>query len=190
MSSDPARIIEKCESRVREIVGERIAAVRYYEIRYPSGQPAWQAKDFDSVDFGLEIQTAAKRLFTIVWESSSSLGLLFYGGSIDRELSGGQAVWDVTDLIRWCGFVGRPIIGSRVFWANGETKEGKIIPAPGCVSLEFDRGDAVYIAEGEFLEKTHDIVMGDNVTVFFGAEVSRIYQVGPFMREDFRYHET
>ena len=48
----------------------------------------------------------------------------------------------------------------------------------------------MYIAEGEFSEKTHDIVMGDNVTVFFGEEVTRIYQVGPFMREDFRYHET
>ncbi len=187
MASDPARIIEEYENRVRGIVGESITAVRYYEIKYPSGQPLWQAKDFDSVDYGLEIQTEAKRLFTIIWESSSVLGLLFYEGSIDRELRAGQAVWDVADLSRWRDFLGRSITKTRVYWGNGETPDLEYVPAPDGISLEFDTGGTVLIQYGEFSEETRGVTMGDNVTVFFDDETARFYRAGPYMPESFKY---
>ncbi len=188
MTSDPARIIEEFENRVRRIVGESIAAVQYLEQDYGAKEPHWIRRDFDSVDYGIEIRTESGRLFSITWEESSFLGLLCYEGSLESEFPGEtDAKWDVTRTSRWRNYLGRSITKGRVHWANGQTPDLEEVPAPDAISLEFDTGGTVLFQYGQFLDEKPGSGGGDNVTVFFDDETARFYRAGPYMPESFKY---
>jgi hypothetical protein len=188
MTTDPAGIIREFEARVREIVGERVAGVQYRELDFGDGEPHWANRDFDSVDFGIELRTESGELFSIKWEGTSFLGLIFYKGSLDSELVGGrEGIWDVTQTSRWRDNVGRSITKSHVYWGHGETPDGVYVPAPDCISLEFDSGDTVHIQYGEYSEDTRSLELGDNVTVFFDDATARLYRAGPYTPDALKY---
>jgi hypothetical protein len=73
--------------RAQDLVGLAIIRVRYADIDYeryvraPShrgprpvidegewSQPSWRYKAFDAIDYGIEIETTANRLFTMTWD--------------------------------------------------------------------------------------------------------------------------
>ena len=95
---------EGIERRLNQLVGRRVEAVRYVEIRYEGElEPMWQGPGFDSLDFGLELDLDDGATWSVVWkQAGDNEALLVYPGTlVPTELSAeaDYATWDATS--RW-----------------------------------------------------------------------------------------
>ena len=116
----------------RRLTGLQLAAVRYCEIDYampdrPGGQEGprqvvsaaeWREPPFryefgDCTDYGVELQTACGRVFTVSWDSPGR-----HEGIWLRELplvgeavaaAANTAIWDVSRAGRWDRFIGHEV---------------------------------------------------------------------------------
>jgi len=130
----------------QRLTGLQLAAVRYYEIDYavperPGGQEGprqvvsaaeWQEPPFrhefgDCTDFGVELETACGRVFTVSWDSPGwhegiwlrELPLVGEAVHTDRN----SAIWDVSRAGRWDRFIGHEISDVQLHyrpWAPGD----------------------------------------------------------------------
>lgn len=56
----------------RQLVGHRIKQVRYFELRYEGHPgPMWGAANFDSLDYGLELDLDNDTTCSIIWMQQS-----------------------------------------------------------------------------------------------------------------------
>jgi hypothetical protein len=111
-----------------QLAGQSLAAVRYFNIDYSRWKlypelsetgprlvsspaewraPSWQNSGFDAIDFGIELETTAGRIFSITWDAPGDLPGI---GLREQSLIGwglavgaGAAVWDVTACVGWAG---------------------------------------------------------------------------------------
>ncbi len=120
------------DERVRHaarLVGLSIAAVRYFDIDYGRSErgieeagprsitdtaewalPSWRFEGADSLDYGLELETAEGRVFSITWDPPGPIEGI---GIREEPLLGNAlrpdaeiAVWDVSEQGRWHDHLG------------------------------------------------------------------------------------
>ncbi|MCY1144684.1 hypothetical protein OWR29_42360 [Actinoplanes sp. Pm04-4] len=76
-------------------------------------QPSWRYNDFDAIDYGVEIETTADRVFTMTWDSPGwtegislrETPMLGFAAAHDADV----AIWDVSEYSNWSPYIGRPI---------------------------------------------------------------------------------
>jgi hypothetical protein len=120
-------------THARRLVGQRLAVVRYVDIDYrrdqvaPDGEgprhiieagewrdPTWRYPGFDSVDFGLELETESGSMFSVTWDPPSryeGIGLReqpLLGTGVRADAA--VAVWDVTRRSGWAALRGAEIL--------------------------------------------------------------------------------
>ena len=176
------------EKRVKELVGHRIARVRYHEIDYhdangkPLPDPMWSwCPDFDSLDHGLDFTMEDGTVFYLTWGAEFEQ----YGLTIQRDALhdvSAVRVWDVTGCSRWTPLLGQEITAAGTFWSwispgeNGAERSDY----PQDIQLTFESGERVFLSAYEVREDGFRMGMMDNVTVFFDSTVAESHQVGPF----------
>lgn len=110
------------EARVAEMVGRRITAVRYFELGGP--EPEWPGADFDSLDYGLELDLDDATTWWFSWlQAGPNEGVLategrLVGTRLRDDMDFG--IYDVTDRSGWPGVVGRPLEAVEAVWIRHE----------------------------------------------------------------------
>lgn len=167
------------ESLAKQLVGERIRGVNYFEIDYGAGREYWnQDSEYDSLDFGLDLEMASGRIWGIIWGSEFvQYGISILPFSLHSELGTYHHV-DVSDQSRWAGYIGCTIENVQIAWANGVAYrngkyEGEFYPQE--LILSFSSGGPVCIAALEIRESSH-YGMSDNITVFFDSSAAARYR--------------
>lgn len=165
-----------------------IERVLYYEIAYEGGTPerTRYGAIFDSLDFGLELQTVDGQSFYIVWDGRCcQYGLTLELGSLANEL-GTFAVWDVTGASRWQHVLYQPITAVNIYWLRVEEDSDKIW-CPDTIELIFESGQRVFLVAAQYFRE-HDylFVLSDELVVIFDEAVAQRYQIGPFANGPWR----
>jgi hypothetical protein len=177
--------VQERRQHARRLIGLQLGAVRYCEIDYamldrPQGQEGprhvvsgaeWQEPSFrfdfgDSVDYGVELETACGRVFTVSWDSPGS-----HEGIWLRELplvgqavlaDANSAIWEVSRAGRWDRFIGcevsdvwlhyRPWASDDGYWCTrvtltidgsdvqllaGQAAAGRLAPAADNIAVLF-----------------------------------------------------
>jgi hypothetical protein len=124
--------VQERRQHARRLAGLQLAAVRYCEIDYTmpdrqEGQQGprsvvdeteWRKPSFrydfgDSTDYGVELETACGRVFTVSWDSPGRheglwlRELPLVGEAVLAEAN--TAIWDVSRAGRWDRFIGHKI---------------------------------------------------------------------------------
>jgi hypothetical protein len=197
---------EQRRAQARELVGLVLECVRYVEIDYHrcdyapdhSGprpivdekewfNPSWRYDGFDSVDHGVELETADSRIFTITWDSPGRTE----GISIrERPLIGyavideaDVAVWDVTTQSGWSRLIGKRIddVAMHYFPWESPLTNGFWCPR---ITLTIDRCP-VHLILGEVATPTLTLrPSADNVAVLFPPHVPPSWASGSEPAED------
>jgi hypothetical protein len=95
---------ESIERRLNQLVGPRVEVVRYVEIRYEGHpEPMWRGPDFDSLDYGLELDLDDGLTWSVIWkQAGANEALLVYPGTLvptELKAEADTATWDATS--RW-----------------------------------------------------------------------------------------
>lgn len=186
------------EARIGQLVGRSIRRVRYFE-RSSEGspEPTWSAPDFDSIDYGIELDFDDGATWSVIWKQSGiNEALLFYRGSlVGTELRDDAVprVWDVTD--RWATDGPSTISGFELAWMRssmgpGRNWQGEIVSGPVdsdlCLQTVVLRGDAGRVAVVTLGQADYPSLIFmpavDNVAVFFSLEKAR--KAGAFLPGD------
>lgn len=173
------------KEQVQSLVGRELAGVLYFEIPYLNDDgsipgPFWcESPDFDSLDFGLELITADGDRCWIGW------GNQFYTYALDVKLNanrdrGLMREIDVSYGSRWEPLLGGTIAQAQVFWDWEAIGNGPPVWGPQDLAITFASGDIVYISALEIRQDSAPWGHMDNLTVFFGENVARLYPVGPY----------
>jgi len=185
------------EARIGQLVGRSIRRVRYFEISYEGSlEPTWSARDFDSIDYGMELDFDDGATWSVIWKLSGiNEALLFYKGSlVGTELRDDAArSWDVTD--RWATDGPSTISGFELAWMRssmgpGRNRQGEIVSGPVasdlCLQTVVLRGDAGRVAVVTLGQADYPSLKFmpavDNVAVFFSLEKAR--EAGAFLPGD------
>jgi hypothetical protein len=147
--------------------------------------PSRRFDGFDSVDYGVELDTRSGRTFSATWAMDGEhVGLTFRREALSpRWLSARSAVavWDVTGDTRWAELIARRVDHVRLWWWE-QTPPGE---PDGCHSVSVRIGErSVHLVLGE--ERPDGRLGGqdDNVAVVFDEAVARQARVGPWMPAD------
>jgi hypothetical protein len=115
----------------RRLVGLRLAAVTYFDIDYRRfevasdgdhprvitdeadwHEPVWRCPGFDAVDYGVELQMAGGRLFSVSWDppgDREGIGLREMSASAAGLLGDNVAIWEVGRRGAWEHLIGAEI---------------------------------------------------------------------------------
>jgi hypothetical protein len=138
--------VDDARAHARRLADLKLAVVRYYDLDYlqpdrPDGvlgarliadedewrQPTWRFPFGDSVDYGVELETACGRCFTVSWDSPGCHEGIWIresplvGAALAPEAN--VAVWDVSHAGRWDQFAGQLVSDVRLAykpWAKGD----------------------------------------------------------------------
>lgn len=180
---------DEYERRAQELVGHTLAEVLYFEIddRNEAGEsvnkPSWNRDwRFDSLDFGLELQTREGDGFWISW------GHEFFQYDIEVERNSkndrsGMRRWNVSRTSRWRRSIGKKIVAVATYWSwvDEPAEEGwRRIQYPQDLRITFESGETVYLSALEVRQDGAPIGFTDNITVFFDEAIARKYGVGPY----------
>jgi hypothetical protein len=136
-------------------------------------EPTWRFQDCDSVDFGVELHTSDRRVFSITWDppgEHEGLGIReqpLLGSAI--ATIAGVAVWDVTKHSNWPSLTGRKVDDVTLNYEDwGEPGEGfwcpRISLRIGTTRVEFLMADGD--TDGPMSPS------GDNVAVTFTSSTT------------------
>jgi hypothetical protein len=196
---------EQRRARARELVGLVLERVRYVDIDYDCLDrapdqggprpvlddaqwlnPSWRYDGFDSIDWGVEFQTAGPRFFTVTWDSPAwtegieirERPLIGYAVLDDADV----AVWDVTTRSGWSSLIGKPIDDVVLHYFAWETPHASGFWCPR-ITITIDKCPVDLIL-GEAVESTSTSALGhsaDNVAVLFPphAPPSWMDDIGP-----------
>jgi hypothetical protein len=189
------------EQHAAELVGSRIIAVRYFEIDYRRLQeaaedevvrgsrlvtddaewskPTWRWRDFDAIDYGVEMDTSLGETYCAVWEQAGpneGLALRQEPLRLRRLVSDGAfAIWDVAEKSRWTPLIGRRVTAVELSWHRPEPSADLCCDA---VTLRFD-AEALHLTLGDANAQGELVGSADNVAVL-SDESARRYRVGPY----------
>ena len=160
------------DSRLCALLLGTVERVRYVEIAYGEG-PVYGGGDFDSVDFGIEIDLAGGRHVAIVWvQSGDGEGILVCAGRLQPDHVAADAevaTWDVT--ARWHELGGRRIDGVSSLWSRWRRQPGDRLTdfmLEG-LRLRWDTGRETIVVRGERHHETGAFQWTHaNLAVFFG----------------------
>lgn len=160
------------EDKFNSIVNRTLIGVKYYEIDYRDNKPMWNFnKDFDSLDYGLDLEFNDKSILGIIWGSEFfQYGISIYEKSLTDILKE-SIVWDVTKEIKWKGYIKQKIKEVKIYWAEVEydLKKAKY---PQDVEIVFENGKSIFISAYEFRDDGFEMGMMDNITVFFDSKIA------------------
>jgi hypothetical protein len=176
----------RAEARLGSFVGRSIAAVRYTEIQ--SGQPAWSANGFDSVDYGIEFDLDDGSTWSVIWEQrghNEGLGIRSEALAPARLLPDAEtSVWNVTS--RWIEAVGPTIKAVNGSWQRTEFGPGRVVStgeqvaAAGAsdlcleaVAFDFEQGPALITLGGAEPDGSFTRWARDNISIFFSLAAAR-----------------
>jgi hypothetical protein len=171
-----------------QFIERRIMRVRYVEIQYDGPpQPMWGASNFDSLDYGLELDLDDGTTRSIIWvqKGRNEAILAAEGPLVPTQLlpDAAIAVWDVTD--RWDELGPRSISSISAVWSRhvfgpAINSAGRQV-APGgqsdlclltVILRALDGREAVITLGGPDSDGTYRYT-ADNVSVFFSVEEAR-----------------
>lgn len=143
---DPAGMQERV-NHARSLVGAQLQHVRYFTLDYARdrrapaakgprlildprewSEPSWRFPDCDSVDFGVELETADGRVFSSTWDPPGvheGLGLRaghLIGSALNEKAD--AAIWDVTTRSGWAPLVGQSFTDVRLHYLPWATPPG------------------------------------------------------------------
>lgn len=155
--------VEERRRHAEQLVGQRIAAVRYYELDHRREElhpdlldrgprlvtddvewedPTWRYAGFDAVDLGVELETESGAVFSLAWDppgDQEGIGLrnaAMLGNYVVED--GDVAIWSVGDRTgTWTPVIEAPIAGVRLHyrpWQDG-------FPGFWCPHITFHAAD-------------------------------------------------
>jgi len=161
------------ENKFNCIINRTLIGVKYYEIEYSNKKPMWNwNKDFDSLDYGLDLEFNDKSIWGITWGSEFyQYGISIYQKSI-KDILKGYIVWDVTKEINWKKYLNQKIKKVKIYW--DEVEEGlKRFKFPQDVKIVFENDNSIYISAYEIRKDGFEMGMMDNITVFFDTKIAQ-----------------
>ena len=96
----------------------------------------WRAPTFrcafgDCADFGVELETACGRLFTVSWDPPGWHERIWLSEGPLAVLDGVEsAIWDVSRAGRWDRFIGQEVSGVTVLTRRGFASDDGALEAP------------------------------------------------------------
>lgn|GEM_PF-2250744 len=186
--ADSIAEVESRRSAAKNLVGERVAAVKYFDIDYrrevfaPSErgpreieaaeewvEPTWRAPDADTLDYGVELVTSVGSVYSVTWDppgDREGIGIeaLPLAGSALR-VDADVAVWDVTRSPGWTGLVGRFVTDVDLNYVPWSDDGGYWCTR---IAITFDGSDGVVFLLAEASESGGILRSSDNVVVLFG----------------------
>jgi hypothetical protein len=105
------------EAHTAELVGGRIAAVRY--VGLDVGVPLWSHDGRDSLDFGTELDMSDGTTWSITRVPpgfNTSLALVEQPLSLAFPQRTNCASWDMTEASGWASLLGHPIVDTDTTW--------------------------------------------------------------------------
>lgn len=174
--------VGELDERVLSLVGRRLTGVRYFELRYDTPQPRWNRDpDFDSLDFGIELDTESGDAYWITWGNE----FLTYALAIEINTQSDRSrmrEWNVSMENRWLGLIGLQITGAQLYWDWQRIGSGELRWGPQDLRLTFENGATVF-ASALSIEPEHEpFGHMNNLTVIVDQDVARRYGVGPFAK--------
>lgn len=177
------------ESRLQQLVGERIARVRYVDLEYDDPEQGAAAADpgrrsieadaeLHGLDYGLEIDFASGAQWWCTWQIPGAEGeslLSGVGRALTREVQGAR-VWDVSDVPPWSMVADVPITNVRILWDHWPADATVSSPELWCQNaylIAFGDGTELVIALGERDVGSGDFrPTADNLAVFLSRDAA------------------
>lgn len=172
---------QQFEDKFDVITSKTLIGVKYYEIDYSNKKPLWNwNKDFDSLDYGLDLEFNDGTTCGIIWDSEFvQYGISIIPNSL-RNILNGFIVWDVSSEKNWETLIGQKIKAYKIFWDEVFQDSKKFI-FPQSIEIIFTNDCSIYISAYEIREDGLEMGMMDNITVFFDSKVAEKYN---FMKFD------
>ena len=171
---------DEFEEQARRLVDCTLSGVRYFEIDYGTGTPAWSEDPrFDSLDYGLELRLDSDERIGLTWGAE----FYMYGISFDTPVFEGAEntrTWDVSQTSRWRDLLGRRIVAAWVHWSWVEGPDLERTYYPQDLELAFEDHRTIYISAFEVWPDGAHMGTMDHITVFFDPATAEHFQVGPF----------
>ena len=146
------------------LCGERIASIRYREIKYDDGKPRYVAADHHSLDYGLELHLESGRVVSFIWQWPVSFYLAIVSGDLSAEVTGEHACWDASATAPWPTLLHRPLGAARLAWFHDDATNGDYSLS---VRLGIAPDSVVYVTLGVGDEPD------DHVAVIFSDDLAR-----------------
>lgn len=178
-------LVSERREHARQLVGQCLASVTYVMIDYDRpddfdvaqgprliadvtelAAPTWRYTALDSIDYGIELTAASGDVYTVSWDSPGRhtgiwiRKLPALGNACSDDAS--VALWDVSTVGRWDGFLGRAISDVALQYTP-ETDDGY-----WCDRIDLGiNGYIVHLLLGDVSPDQQLIPSGDNIVVAF-----------------------
>lgn len=140
----------------------------------------WQAEpEFDSLDFGLDIEMVSEKNFSFTWGSEFyQYGISLKAENLSQIVPDANKI-EVTNISRWTDKIGLSIVDAKITWSwvkeSGLFK--KKIYYPQELTLTFSDCSKVIISALEIRED-EPLSLADNITIFFNEHTAKQYLNG------------
>ncbi len=187
VADEPTRQ-ERAQQLSRRLAGRRIERVRYIELAYDGyDAPMWPGPDFDSLDFGLELDLDDGVTWGILWQQDGyNETLLVSSGHLEDLLQGRPAMrtWNATEHWHEHGptlLDGVTSVWTRHSYGPARNRAGEQVSKGGesglclltlVLSASSGREAVISLGGRKSVEEGYWYV-ADNVVVFFSADEAR-----------------
>lgn len=168
------------EQLVNSLIGKSIKHVTYYEINYEDNKEYWNNnQEFDSLDFGLDLNMNNGECYGIIWGSEFyQYGISLLEHTLKNELSLYKN-YDVSLKSNWKSFINKEIIDINIIWSwIKETDNSNELYYPQDLIITFNNNKKIYISALEIRDIDTVLYMMDNITVIFKEDIKNKYKVG------------
>ena len=167
------------EQQTKKLIGHSITHVDYLEIDYtdksgnPVKKPNWNRdKQFDSLDYGLDLITESGDVFWISWGCEfTCYGISIILNPIDNHKKN-MRIWDVSYNSGWRSFIGQKITNIRIDWEQVNT-DSNSIEYPQALEITFAANSHIYISVLELMSNGDWLGGIDQITIFYPSFASR-----------------
>jgi hypothetical protein len=170
------------EQRAKELSGQHIAKVRYFDIPDPDDTASWNVntEPFDLLAFGLDLEMQTGRVFGFTWGSEFiQYGLSFHSHSLKDELLNASSL-DVSNQSRWVSLLHQRIHQATIYW-HTFVRDGVQKRFPQDLELIFESGAKVFICARIYQTTSDELFpFADEIAVIFNDQLAQQYHVGPY----------
>ena len=161
---------ERRERHAAQIVGQSIVAVRYYTIA-----SEWRYEGFDSLAYGVQLETDGGLTFSATWVIDiEHVGLSFRAEPMRPRWLSGRVPYVIRD-VTWPA---AHVEGVTLRW----WKQKPPGEADGCHTVSLHFGErTIHLVLAEAIGDDRLAVQDDSVAVVFDDAVAREARVGPWM---------
>ncbi|GAA4239630.1 hypothetical protein GCM10022291_34750 [Postechiella marina] len=171
--------IDNYENPIKELIGQSILDVNYYEIDY--GEALWNEIEYHSLDYGIEITLSDNNSYYFIWGNEfTQYDVKFRKGDIITEFRSENSAkkYSATQNQKWTELIGKKICGIKSFWSYWSLiNEKKRNYYPQDIRIEFENGKEIWISAFEIRDGTN-FGMQDHITIFFDKQTAEKYNIG------------